>query len=67
MSDAVGEIRVVNATPITPPRPFDVTAVLPQPALLALLALLARTAMRLRPCPGAPTPQLIPVQGLHRL
>ncbi|WUQ25511.1 hypothetical protein OG764_00110 [Streptomyces sp. NBC_00239] len=41
----------MNVTPITPPRPIDVTAVFPQ------LAPLARTATRLHPRPGAPTPQ----------
>ncbi|MFJ9767699.1 hypothetical protein ACIRUY_28130, partial [Streptomyces erythrochromogenes] len=34
----------------TPPRPIDVTAVLPQ------LAPLARPAIRLHPRPGSPTP-----------
>ncbi|GHD78069.1 hypothetical protein GCM10010317_096820 [Streptomyces mirabilis] len=37
-------------SPTTPPRPFDVTALFPQ------LAPLARTATRLHPRPGSPTP-----------
>ncbi|MFH8756829.1 hypothetical protein [Streptomyces atroolivaceus] len=41
----------MNSTPTTPPRPFDVTAVFPQ------LAPLARTATRLHPRPGSPSPQ----------
>ncbi|MEV8593603.1 hypothetical protein [Streptomyces sp. NPDC052012] len=41
----------MNSTPTTPPRPFDVTAAFPQ------LAPLARTATRLHPRPGAPSPQ----------
>ncbi|MGW6908269.1 hypothetical protein [Streptomyces sp. NPDC054940] len=41
----------MKSTPTTPPRPFDVTAVFPQ------LAPLARTATRLHPRPGSPSPQ----------
>ncbi|MFD8667671.1 hypothetical protein ACFV1U_20040, partial [Streptomyces microflavus] len=41
----------------TPPRPVDVTAVFPQ------LAALARTATRLHPRPGAPTPHHSSVGG----
>lgn len=37
-------------SPVTPPRPLDVTAVIPQ------LAPLARTATRLHPRPGSPSP-----------
>ncbi|MYS07021.1 hypothetical protein GTW71_11375, partial [Streptomyces sp. SID6041] len=39
----------MNVMFTTPPRPFDVTALFPQ------LALLARTATRLHPRPGSPT------------
>ncbi|WUL37057.1 hypothetical protein OHB20_46550 [Streptomyces canus] len=39
----------MNVTPVTPPRPLDVAAVIPQ------LIPLARTATRLHPRPGAPT------------
>ncbi|MFD5574611.1 hypothetical protein ACFWJA_42655, partial [Streptomyces cadmiisoli] len=39
----------MNVTPVTPSRPFDVTAAFPQ------LVPLARTATRLHPRPGAPT------------
>lgn len=41
----------MNSTPTTPPRPFDVTGLFPQ------LVPLARTATRLHPRPGAPSPQ----------
>ncbi|MCX5388822.1 hypothetical protein [Streptomyces sp. NBC_00094] len=41
----------MTSTPTTPPRPFDVTTVFPQ------LAPLARTATRLHPRPGLPSPQ----------
>ncbi|MEU8550580.1 hypothetical protein AB0C81_26965 [Streptomyces roseoverticillatus] len=41
----------MNTTRTTPPRPVDVTAVFPE------LAPLARTATRLHPRPGAPSPQ----------
>ncbi|MFC8981774.1 hypothetical protein ACFU3J_08730 [Streptomyces sp. NPDC057411] len=41
----------MKSNPTTPPRPFDVTAVFPQ------LAPLARTATRLHPRPGVPSPQ----------
>ncbi|MFI6866243.1 hypothetical protein [Nocardia sp. NPDC050406] len=41
----------MTSTPTTPPRPFDVTTVFPQ------LAPLARTATRLHPRPGSPSPQ----------
>ncbi|MEV0041595.1 hypothetical protein AB0H70_37525, partial [Streptomyces sp. NPDC050804] len=41
----------------TPPRPFDVTALFPQ------LAPLARTATRLHPRPGAPSPHDSSVGG----
>ncbi|MFD7032189.1 hypothetical protein ACFWAR_29590 [Streptomyces sp. NPDC059917] len=39
----------MNSSPVTPARPFDVTAVFPQ------LAPLARTATRLHPHPGSPS------------
>ncbi|MEU2783955.1 hypothetical protein ABZ629_19350, partial [Streptomyces sp. NPDC007110] len=45
-------MRIPATTPTTPPRPFDVTEVFPQ------LVPLARTATRLHPRPGSPTPQL---------
>lgn len=41
----------MTSTPTTPPRPFDVTTVFPQ------LGPLARTATRLHPRPGLPSPQ----------
>ncbi|MFI2336347.1 hypothetical protein ACH474_23415 [Nocardia rhamnosiphila] len=41
----------MTSAPTTPPRPFDVTTVFP------LLAPLARTATRLHPRPGSPSPQ----------
>ncbi|MFI8326969.1 hypothetical protein [Streptomyces sp. NPDC085529] len=41
----------MNSTPTTPPRPLDVTTVFPQ------LAPLARTATRLHPRRGTPSPQ----------
>ncbi|MFD4402095.1 hypothetical protein ACFWPH_04955 [Nocardia sp. NPDC058499] len=41
----------MTGTPTTPPRPFDVTTVFPH------LAPLARTATRLHPRPGVPSPQ----------
>ncbi|MFC8827182.1 hypothetical protein ACFT9I_17790 [Streptomyces sp. NPDC057137] len=47
----------MNAIPTTPPRPLDVTALFPQ------LAPLARTATRLHPRPGSPTPHDSSVGG----
>src|SRR2546423_1890577 len=44
-------------SPVTPPRPLDVTAVIPQ------LAPLARTATRLHPRPGSPSPRDSSVGG----
>ncbi|MFF4323209.1 hypothetical protein [Streptomyces sp. NPDC001568] len=41
----------MNSTPTTPPRPYDVTVIFPQ------LAPLARTATRLHPRRGTPSPQ----------
>ena len=51
LSEAVGKIAAMKTTPTTPPRPFDITAIFPQ------LAPLARTATRLFPRPGSPSPQ----------
>ncbi|MFI9797188.1 hypothetical protein [Streptomyces sp. NPDC052302] len=50
-------MRIPATTPTTPPRPFDVTEVFPQ------LVPLARTATRLHPRPGSPTPQDSSVGG----
>lgn len=50
-------MRMPPTSPTTPPRPFDVTEVFPQ------LAPLARTATRLHPRPGSPTPQDSSVGG----
>lgn len=50
-------MRTPATSPTTPPRPFDVTEVFPQ------LAPLARTATRLHPRPGSPTPQDSSVGG----
>lgn len=47
----------MDSTPTTAPRPFDVTAVFPE------LAPLARTATRLHPRPGSPSPRDSSVGG----
>lgn len=57
MSEAAGSIGVVNVTRTTPPRPLDVAAVLPR------LAPPARTATRLRPRRGTPSPHDSSVGG----
>lgn len=48
---AVWQDHSLSSAPTTPPRPFDVTTAFP------LLARLARTATRLHPRPGTPSPQ----------
>jgi hypothetical protein len=50
LSDAADSIAAMSIVRTTPPRPFDVAAIFPR------LAPLARTATRLHPRPGSPSP-----------
>ncbi|WP_229900151.1 hypothetical protein [Streptomyces hiroshimensis] len=57
MSEAAGSITAMNVTRTTPPRPLDVAALFPE------LGPLARTAIRLHPRPGSPSPRDSSVGG----